>query len=107
MVITDKKALVMFFAIVAVVGILFTLFSWAKPMTLNDKDDVEAISSLLAEDNAQVEILSIGDVGSYGDKNYQFVEYAVVKDGVTTEKSVMIEVEKEFLNYQCKGILNP
>ena len=107
MVITDKKAIGIFVAIVAVIILLFTLFSWAKPMTLNDKDDVEAICSLLAEDNAQGEILSIGDLGSFGDKDYQFVEYAVVKDSVTTEKSVMIEVEKKFLNYQCKGILKP
>ena len=78
MVITDKKAIGIFVAIVAVIILLFTLFGWAKPMTLNDKDDVEAISSLLAEDNAQVEILSIGDLGSFGDKVYQFVEYAVV-----------------------------
>lgn len=107
MVITDKKVIGIFVAIIIVIIFLFTLFSWAKPMTLNDKDDVEAISSLLAEDNAKFKILSIGDLSSYGDKYYQFVECAVVKDSVRIEKSIMIEVEKKFLNYQCKGILKP
>lgn len=84
------------------------LFTWAKPMDMNDKDDVNDIEAiLLVKENANVDVISIGDLGSYKDTDYQFVKYTTTKDSVTTEKSVMIEVEKKFLNYQCKGILEP
>ena len=88
--------------------LIYLLFTWANPMTMGDKDDVNDIEAILsATENANVDVISIGDLGSYGDKNYQFVKYTTTKDSVTTEKSVMIEVEKKFLNYQCKGILKP
>ena len=84
------------------------LFTWAKPMTMSDKDDVNDIETILsAKENADVDVISIGDLGSYKGTDYQFVKYTTTKDSVTTEKSVMIEVEKKFLNYQCKGILEP
>ena len=107
MVMTDKKMVVIFISIVAVLVLGFTLFGWAKPMTMNDKDDVNDIKALLVEDSATIEILSIGDVGTYKGADYQFVEYTITKDSVTTKKSASIEVEKKFLNYQCKGILEP
>ena len=108
MVMTDKKAIGLFFGIVAVIALLITLVSWAKPMTISDKDDVNDIETILsAKENADVDVISIGDLGSYKGTDYQFVKYTTTKDSVTTEKSVMIEVEKKFLNYQCKGVLEP
>lgn len=107
MVMTDKKMSVIFISIVAVLVLGFILFGWSKPMTMNDNDDVNDIKALLVEDNATIEILSIGDLGTYKGVDYQFVKYTTTKDSVTTEKSVMIEVEKKFLNYQCKGVLEP
>lgn len=108
MVMTDKKAIAIFVGVVAVIALLITLFSWAKPMTISDKDDVNDIETILsAKENADVDVVSIGDLGSYKGADYQFVKYTTTKDSVTTEKSVMIEVEKKFLNYQCKGILEP
>ena len=99
---------VIFFSIVAILVLGFTLFGWAKPMTMSDKDDVNDIETILStKENADVEVISIGDLGSYKDTDYQFVKYTTTKDSITTEKSVMIEVEKKFLNYQCKGILEP
>ena len=108
MVMTDKKAISIFVVVVAVIALLITLFSWAKPMTMGDKDDVNDIETILsAKENADVDVISIGDLGSYKGTDYQFVKYTTTKDSVTTEKSVMIEVEKKFLNYQCKGVLEP
>jgi hypothetical protein len=108
MVMTDKKAISIFVVVVAVIALLITLFSWAKPMTMGDKDDVNDIETILsAKENADVDVISIGDLGSYKDTDYQFVKYTTTKDSVTTEKGVMIEVEKKFLNYQCKGVLEP
>lgn len=108
MVMTSKKVISIFVGIVAIIALFMTLFSWAKPMTMSDKDDVNDIETILsAKENANVEVISIGDVGSYKDTDYQFVKYTTTKDSVTTEKSVMIEVEKKFLNYQCKGIIEP
>jgi hypothetical protein len=105
---TDKKAISIFVVVVAVIALLITLFSWAKPMTMGDKDDVNDIETILsAKENADVDVISIGDLGSYKDTDYQFVKYTTTKDSVTTEKGVMIEVEKKFLNYQCKGVLEP
>ena len=108
MVMTDKKAISIFVVVVAVIALLITLFSWAKPMTMGDKDDVNDIETILsAKENADVDVISIGDLGSYKGTDYQFVKYTTTKDSVTTEKSVMIEVEKKFLSYQCKGVLEP
>ena len=108
MVMTDKKMVVIFFSIVAILVLGFTLFGWAKPMTIGDKDDVNDIETILStKENANVDVISIGDLGSYKGTDYQFVKYTTTKDSVTTEKSVMIEVEKKFLNYQCKGVLEP
>ncbi len=88
--------------------LIYLLFTWATPMTMSDKDDVNDIEAILsATENADVDVISIGDLGSYNGTDYQFVKYTTTKDSVTTEKSVMIEVEKNFLNYQCKGILEP
>lgn len=108
MVMTDKKAFAIFVGVVAVIALVITLISWAKPMTISDNDDVNDIETILsAKENADVDVISIGDLGSYKGTDYQFVKYTTTKDSVTTEKSVMIEVEKKFLNYQCKGILEP
>ena len=108
MVMTDKKAFAIFVGVVAVIALVITLISWAKPMTISDNDDVNDIETILsAKENADVDVISIGDLGSYKDTDYQFVKYTTTKDSVTTEKGVMIEVEKKFLNYQCKGILEP
>lgn len=108
MVMTDKKAIAIFVGVVAVIALIITLISWAKPMTISDKDDVNDIETILsAKENADVDVISIGDLGSYKGTDYQFVKYTTTKDSVTTEKSVMIEVEKKFLNYQCKGVLEP
>lgn len=108
MVMTDKKAIAIFVGVVAVISLIITLISWAKPMTISDKDDVNDIETILsAKENADVDVISIGDLGSYKGTDYQFVKYTTTKDSVTTEKSVMIEVEKKFLNYQCKGVLEP
>ena len=108
MVITDKKAISIFVVVVAVISIIITLISWVKPMTISDKDDVNNIETILsAKENADVDVISIGDLGSYKGTDYQFVEYTITKDSVTTKKSVSIEVEKKFLNYQCKGVLEP
>ena len=108
MVMTDKKAISIFVGVVAAIALFITLFSWAKPMTMGDKDDVNDIETILsAKENANVEVISIGNVGTYKNTGYQFVKYTTTKDSVTTEKSVMIEVEKKFLHYQCKGILEP
>ena len=105
---TDKKAIAIFVGVVAVISLIITLISWAKPMTISDKDDVNDIETILsAKENADVDVISIGDLGSYKGTDYQFVRYTTTKDSVTTEKSVMIEVEKKFLNYQCKGVLEP
>ena len=105
---TDKKAFAIFVGVVAVIALVITLISWAKPMTISDNDDVNDIETILsAKENADVDVISIGDLGSYKDTDYQFVKYTTTKDSVTTEKGVMIEVEKKFLNYQCKGILEP
>ena len=105
---TDKKAIAIFVGVVAVISLIITLISWAKPMTISDKDDVNDIETILsAKENADVDVISIGDLGSYKGTDYQFVKYTTTKDSVTTEKSVMIEVEKKFLNYQCKGVLEP
>ena len=88
--------------------LIYLLFTWATPITMGDKDDVNDIEAILsAKENADVDVISIGDLGSYNGTDYQFVKYTTTKDSVTTEKSVMIEVEKKFLNYQCKGILEP
>ena len=108
MVMTDKKAIAIFVGVVAVISLVITLISWAKPMTISDKDDVNDIETILStKENADVDVISIGDLGSYKGTDYQFVKYTTTKDSVTTEKSVMIEVEKKFLNYQCKGVLEP
>ena len=108
MVMTYKKTFAIFIGIVAVISLIITLISWAKPMTISDKDDVNDIETILSEkENANVDVISIGDLSSYKDIDYQFVKYTTTKDSVTTEKSVMIEVEKKFLNYQCKGVLEP
>ena len=108
MVMTDKKAIAIFVVVVAVISLVITLISWAKPMTISDKDDVNDIETILStKENADVDVISIGDLGSYKGTDYQFVKYTTTKDSVTTEKSVMIEVEKKFLNYQCKGVLEP
>ena len=108
MVMTDKKAIAIFVGVVAVISLIITLIGWAKPMTISDKDDVNDIETILsAKENADVDVISIGDLGSYKGTDYQFVKYTTTKDSVTTEKSVMIEVEKKFLNYQCKGVLKP
>ena len=105
---TDKKAIAIFVGVVAVISLIITLISWAKPMTISDKDDVNDIETILsAKENTDVDVISIGDLGSYKGTDYQFVKYTTTKDSVTTEKSVMIEVEKKFLNYQCKGVLEP
>ena len=103
----DVKAIGIFLGIVAVVAILITLSSWAKPMSINDEDDVKDIVELLQEDNSTIEVISIGDLATYKDTEYQLVKYNVTKDGVTTEKNAMIEVEKHFLNYQTKKVLLP
>lgn len=88
--------------------LIYLLFTWATPITMGDKDDVNDIEAILsAKENADVDVISIGDLGSYNGTDYQFVKYTTTKDSVTTEKGVMIEVEKNFLNYQCKGILEP
>ena len=108
MVMTDKKAIAIFVGVVAVISLVITLISWAKPMTISDKYDVNDIETILStKENADVDVISIGDLGSYKGTDYQFVKYTTTKDSVTTEKSVMIEVEKKFLNYQCKGVLEP
>ena len=87
---------------------IYLICTWAKPMSMSDKDDVNDIKTILTtKENADVEVISIGDLSSYKDTDYQFVKYTTTKDSITTEKSVMIEVEKKFLNYQCKGILEP
>ena len=79
MVMTDKKAISIFVVVVAVIALLITLFSWAKPMTMGDKDDVNDIETILsAKENADVDVISIGDLGSYKDTDYQFVKYTVL-----------------------------
>ena len=107
MVITDKKAAIGFIAIVAIITIITLLFTWAKPMTMKDKDDVKDIITLLQEDNATVELISIGDIATYKETDYQLVKYKITKDNVITVKSTMIEVEKHFLNYKSKQVLLP
>lgn len=103
----DIKAVGIFLGAVAVIAILITLFSWAKPMSINDEDDVKDVVELLQEDNSTIEVISIGDLATYKDTEYQLVKYNVTKDSVTTEKTAMIEVEKHFLNYQGKKVLLP
>lgn len=103
----DIKAVGIFLGAVAVIAILITLFSWAKPMSINDENDVKDVVELLQEDNSTIEIISIGDLATYKDTEYQLVKYNVTKDSVITTKNTMIEVEKHFLNYQGKKILQP
>lgn len=107
MVITGKKTAIGFIAIVAIITIITLLFSWAKPMTMKDKDDVKDIITLLQEDNATIELISIDDIATYKETDYQLVKYKITKDNVITVKSTMIEVEKHLLNYKSKQVLLP
>ena len=94
--------------ILVIVGVLlFSLFTWAKPMSVNDNEDVKELKLLLQKDSSKIEIISIGDIGTYKNTNYQLVEYTITKDDIVTTKKVMVEVEKKFFNYKCKGILEP
>ena len=91
-----------------VIFFIYFLFVWASPMSMSNSNDVEEIQTILSEkENSVVNVISIGELGNYKDTSYQLITYKVTKDSVTTEKSVMMEVEKKFLNYQCKGILKP
>lgn len=107
MVITDKKAVAIFSSVVVVLVLVLTLAFWAQPMTMEDSNDVNSVATLLAENDSVVEIVSIGDVGVYKDTEYQLVTYTVVKDSVISNKTAMIEVKKDFLNYKCVGVLKP
>ena len=74
MVITDKKAAIGFIAIVAIITIITLLFTWATPMTMKDKNDVKDIITLLQEDNATIELISIGDIATYKETDYEKVD---------------------------------
>ena len=92
---------------VIVGALLFSLFTWAKPMSVNDNENVKELKLLLQKDSSKIEIISIGDIGTYKNTDYQLVEYTITKDEIVTTKKVMVEVEKKCFNYKCKGILEP
>ena len=92
--------------IVFVIGCFYT-FAWASPLSLNDKDDVKEIQSLIIEDNDSIKLLTISPKGCFYGKDYQNVYCETWNDSVHECKMIMIEIEKKFWEYKCKGIIKP
>ena len=103
-----KKILFYFVSICAILGLSIFLFTWASPLSIKDSDDVELLTTeltILHNNDYNVTVNNIGELGTYFDKTYQLVTYTIFNDSVHETKQVKVELEKNNLEYKFKQFI--
>lgn len=98
-ILTHPFAIFLYVVVVAV--ILFTLFGWGAPLSVNDQDDVTAVETLLNTDSTSVSIVRMSEVETLDGQDVQSVFYTVNDDSLQAEKVAIVDVQKGFLKYKA------
>ena len=101
-ILTDPFAFFVYGCIV--VAILFAIFGWGKPASVNNFADVQAVETLLNNDSTHVTITRFSEVETLNGQDVQSVFYTIKEDSTSTEKVAIVNVKKGFLKYKVAGL---
>lgn len=101
-ILTDPFAFFVYGCLIVV--ILFTIFGWGKPASVNNLADVEKVEQLLNNDSTHVTVIRFSEIETLNGQDIQSVFYTINEDSLQTEKVAIVDVKKGFLKYRVSGL---